>query len=251
MNVKKCMYEIDNIFENIIQDYRPFDDNNQRKYDHTKEVVEISQNLFKSRLNEKKDLIMYIIATFHDIGRFEENKIFNNINDKNKFDHAEYSTKVLAQNKEFNNFISKYKLKNYKNKILNTIFYHNKLEIPSQIKTKYFKILRDADKISILHLVQDERIMNLALKQKFTRENLNDFYNMKCIDNKNIKTDSDRMLKYFSFIYDINYIKSYFEIKNIINDILKKIVEKNTEITNEIEKIHHLVNNYIDEKKGG
>lgn len=246
MNIDKHLNEVNEIFNSMIDKYKPFNDATRRKYYHSKEVAEISIDLYKKISHESK-LTMYIIALFHDIGRFEENITFNGIKDNNKFDHALQSILIMNESNEIRNYLLKNKLYDKKKDIYASIYYHNKLIDNIKYDCDYLRILRDADKISILRLVEKESLMSLNLKQKFSNNNLVDFYNKKCINNMNINTDSDKLLKYISFIYDINFKETFLEVETLTNKILGKAMLYSSNILfDELEKINHYVDTYFE-----
>lgn len=246
MNINERLTEVDEIFDNIVDKYKPFNDTDSRKYYHSKDVAKISMNLYKS-MNAQKRLIMYIIALFHDIGRFEENIAFNGIRDNNKFDHALQSVLIIKENDEIKNYLLKNSLYENRKDIFDSIYYHNKLIGDIECDCDYLKILRDADKISILQLVESEDIMSLNLKQKFSNNNLDDFYNKGCINNMNIVTDSDKLLKYVSFIYDVNSREAFFTIKTLVSKILDKVKSYNNDlIADDLEKIYCCIKSYFE-----
>lgn len=249
MNVDESINEVITIFDSMLEKYKPFNNTGKRKYYHSKEVAEISMKLCKDLTTEKR-LIMYIIALFHDIGRFEENVTFNGIKDNNKFDHALQTILIMNESNEIQSYLLKKNLYNKRKDMYASIYYHNKLIDNIKCNCDYLKILRDADKISILRLVEKENLMSLNLKQPFSKNNLDDFYNRKCINNMNIVTDSDKLLKYISFIYDINFKETTTEIETLVRKILDKVFSySNNPLLDDLEKIYHYVELYFKTAK--
>ena len=80
---------------------------------------------------------------------------------------------------------------------------------------------------------------------------LEDFYNKKLANSKNKKSETDQILRYSSFIYDINF-KCSFEILKQTNNISKMIDRFNYKIPEtkkEMMKVKEIANKYIEEKE--
>ena len=79
---------------------------------------------------------------------------------------------------------------------------------------------------------------------------LEDFYAKKLANNKNRVSETDQILRFCSFIYDINF-KYSFEILKESNNMSKMIDRfdyKISETKQEMMKIKEIVNQYIEEK---
>ena len=131
-------------------------ENIQRKYNHTKNVEKNTEIISKSlNLNEEQINLAKLISLLHDIGRFEEYKEFKKKRtflDSKPSNHAEYGVEILKKNNFIRNFV---KEDNYDDLIYTAIRNHNKKEIEENLTEEeklFCKILRDADKLDILHL---------------------------------------------------------------------------------------------------
>ena len=205
--------EVLELFKKKISSYIPFDDNDKRKYFHTLEVAEFAYIIAsKNDFNIKSLMAMYIISIFHDLGRFFENHYFNKLNDNNKIDHARQSISDLFNDNEILEIIKRYKLEDYNNIIIETILFHNKLVFPND--NIFLKILMDADKLSILHLVGKGEIISLDIIKPFSRKCLLSFKEHKLINIKDISSNSDSLLKYLAFIFNFNYNESLSILKD-------------------------------------
>src|SRR5699024_8161199 len=93
-------------FENYLS---AFDLNNpkiQLKKVHTYGVVKAADYIGRREglKQEDRDLAL-LIALLHDIGRFEQLKVFNSYDD-NQFDHARFGVKLLFEEGEIRKFIT-------------------------------------------------------------------------------------------------------------------------------------------------
>jgi len=202
---------IDSKFKEYVNTFDISDKNISLKYEHTFEVVKLTEliakkmNLSKEQINLSKT-----IAYLHDIGRFEQVATTNTFKDS-VMDHADNGVDLLFNRGLINDFEIDEK---YYDIIKKAIRNHNKLEILDKLNSNeelFVKLIRDADKIDI-YRVRVKYLENnfLEVPQEI---NLKAFYNHKTIDIKNNKTKSDSLLCVIAFIYDLNY-KESIEVLN-------------------------------------
>ncbi len=227
--------EID-LFNNY---YNNFDKSNiiiKSKYNHTFRVVSYAESIAKSlNLNPEDITLSKICALFHDIGRFNEVKKFNNLEDSNSFDHGDEGYNVL-------------KKLNYNNDIvLLSTKYHNKYMVPNNIneRTKMFcNIVRDADKLDILTY----QYSNIEPNETISKDVLGFIKNKELVDNKKITNSTEAMLRGISFIFDINYNETFkiLEKDKIIERKLSILLDNNS--SEELKNIKDDINNYIEKR---
>ena len=212
-----------------------------RKIAHSYRVEELSKTIAKS-LNLTQDQIdlAELIGLLHDIGRFEQAKVYNTYSDRDSIDHADYGVKVLKEN----DFISQFcENKDEQLIILKAIKNHNKYKIESDLNEELLqaKIIRDADKIDIYNLYSKEReIKDSSIEP--TKEVVEAFYRKEEINRSICKNDTDELILELGMVFDINFKKS-FEIlkeKDYISTIADKCKLK--------EDYKNFVNNYISER---
>lgn len=99
-------YEVAQIaFEKYLNNYDVNNGSINLKIIHTYEVVKKSEYITKQlMLNEEDICLAKIIALLHDIGRFEQIKVFGEFNDKN-IDYADYGVKILFEDGLIRNFV--------------------------------------------------------------------------------------------------------------------------------------------------
>ena len=137
-------------FKNYLKDYNIEDERVKLKVTHTYGVVDASRYLSnKLNLNEEDTKLSELIALLHDIGRFEQSKVIENVFDKadtKYFDHAEFGVKILFEDNLIRKFIAD---SSYDNIIYKAILNHNKYKIEDNLKEKellHAKLIRDNDK---------------------------------------------------------------------------------------------------------
>ncbi len=222
---------------------------------HTKRVLQVAINVAKSlNLQEEQVRLAGLIGLLHDIGRFEQLKVYDTFNDRISVDHAEYGIKILFED----NFIRKFVQEpTYDNIIRKAILNHNKFKIEdglSQEELLYAKIVRDADKIDIVHLTNLESFMTLFKKEDISDEILTDKV-YKSIINKvqpryeDVQTNIDSWINHIGFIYDIYFPYSLKAIHNDTFKCLNRIEYKDIQTKERVKNIEGIINSYFEENE--
>jgi putative nucleotidyltransferase with HDIG domain len=159
-------------------------------------------------------------ALFHDIGRFEQYKIYGTFADSTSENHAELSIKILRENRVLD------KLERIpRDLIIKSILYHNRIQLPeAEDGTVIFfsRLLRDADKLDIFRVVienyqrsDSERIAAIGLDLPDTPEIsdavLDSLLAGHQINSRDLRTMNDAKLLLMGWVYDINF-KQTFQI---------------------------------------
>lgn len=254
----KTKEELKYVFDSYISNY---DLNNKKiylKYIHTFKVADLSEKIAISlNLSAEQIYISYIIGLLHDIGRFDQIKSYNTFNDSKSIDHAKHGAQILKQNNFLHKFIDNSK---YDQLILDSIYYHNKFQIPEDNKFSdadimFFKIIRDADKIDIYRIISTtDYLLN---NNKFDLSQVSDIIikkikEHKLINHKEKNTRSDDILSSIAFVFDINfkysfeYLKQKKYISIYIDNIIKPKDQKSKDF---IESVKLDIDKYILEKR--
>ena len=222
------------------------------KIKHTFRVMRLSEMLANNLdLDEEEIYIAKMIGLLHDIGRFEQWKVYNTFRDLISIDHADYGVSVLKKN----NYIRKYVEEDkYDKLILKSIKYHNKYKLPKNLtkqEKKFIEIIRDADKIDILFLYTI-RELDVELDEELSEYVYQTLLERNDVDRKKLKTKTDLLAVSLGFIFDINLKESVKYLKDkkycdTIIDIYKKKTN-NKKLKNQLEEIRKIINNYIEER---
>jgi len=202
-----------NLFDKYVSNYDMSDTDINYKYYHSYRVMEIMELLAKKlNISEEDIYLAKIIGLFHDIGRFEQDKLYNSFKD-DKMDHGEYGVKVLKENK----FLDKLNIKKEDYEVIyKSIYNHNKFIIENNLNERellFAKLIRDADKLDILYAIGNKELKK-ELRQdtnQITKSLKETFLNNKPGNTKEVKNKNDSLLICFGYIYDINF-KETFEI---------------------------------------
>ena len=188
IDIKKSKDE----FMKYTNNYDIENENIERKIYHSLRVMEISKKIATNMgLENEKIELATLIGLLHDIGRFEQFKIYQTYSDLESIDHGDLGADILKQNNFIRNFIKEAK---YDEIILKSVQNHNKYKIADDLNKEeklFCKIVRDADKIDILYEAIEifwkkgrEEIQNDLISDKV----YNEFLNKKLIKkDKNMK----------------------------------------------------------------
>ncbi len=246
-------------FKEYVENY---DKNNvgiERKIKHTYGVVEKSEEIAKDLgLSQENIELAKLIALLHDIGRFEQIKLVEEMNDA-KIDHAEYGIKILFQDGLIRNFVED---NQYDTIIYKAILNHNKYKIEeglSNVELLHSKIIRDADKLDNFRLRETYELKKLFPKtykeetieyETISLKVYEDFMKHQCILAEDIKTILDNWICLLAFIFDLNFAVSIQDVKEhqYIDKLIDRIEYKNNDTKQKMEQIRKCAKEYLDRK---
>lgn len=177
----------------------------QRKIEHTIDVCRITERI----LAEEKEFasipagarLGYYCALFHDLSRFEQLAKYATLRDQDSFDHGKRSREILEEEL----FPMPRELSPREKVILLTaVEFHNKKALPPDLPSDilpFAKLIRDADKLSILKVVMaafaDEKACRegtvsfglpwdapytVSIAEKAIAGEMIDYTTLKCVD---------------------------------------------------------------------
>ena len=124
----------------------------------------------KKNFSEEDQKLAELIGLLHDIGRFEQVRIYNTFVDKISVNHGEMGVKVLFEDGLIEKFVE---TREYDNIIKTAILNHNKGIIDSDVSGKeleFCKIIRDADKTDICYILLTDSFENIYGKDDISDE---------------------------------------------------------------------------------
>lgn len=218
------------------------------KIEHTKRVCDEIEMLGKSiDLDQDALRLAYIIALFHDIGRFDQIATFKTFVDKDSVDHAQHGVAVLTGLALFDSFSD-----TVTNTILRAIEHHNKAYLPDlpEEVLLYAKLIRDADKLDIYKVVTDyyqrtepveNRVIQLGLPDTdgVSPAVAGDLLAQRIVLSEHLQNLNDFKLLQAAWIFDCNFPATYKEIKKRdYLGILKNQLPKTDQITTLFQDLH-------------
>ena len=95
--MKQVIQEYNVLFWNFVNKYDTNNTNILRKVIHSFQVADICFSIACQKgLDESKRNFCYLMGLFHDLGRFEQWKIYNTYDDNKSVDHGDLSACVLS-----------------------------------------------------------------------------------------------------------------------------------------------------------
>ena len=155
-----------------------------------------------------------IIATLHDVGRFEQYARYHTFVDRRSDNHAELGAEIITRSgilDKFDNVIG--------DLIIRSVRYHNRASLPPEEPEPclfFSKLVRDADKLDIWRLVTDyyarkdparnrEIELDLPDTPGFSESAYLDLMNKKTVNMDHVKNLNDFKLLQLGWIFDINF----------------------------------------------
>lgn len=217
------------IFDEYAGHYDKADGRVELKIIHTSAVVAIMKKICEMRrLPEHTKNLALLCAQFHDIGRFEQLRLYSTFLDHLSVNHAVLSCQVLEENKILDDLP-----KEDKKKILTAIANHNKLEIDPAIVTaaknsdsspagedaretlELCKLIRDADKCDIFRVFAVDDMVDVVgapdsqvAAETITPAVLQSIRGHFCIDKTARQTYLDQWISFLGYFFDLNYPES-------------------------------------------
>lgn len=240
---------------------KPYDVTNPKielKIKHTFRTVEVAKKIANDlNLNEEQVLLAQLIALLHDIGRFEQVRIYNTFKDRDSVDHADLGVRILFEEGTIRKFIEDTK---YDDIIYKAIKNHNKFKIEEGLNEEELlqaKIVRDADKTDIFAVFVDDIEKNRDVlynykemaKQEVSPKIMKDFENYQQSNRDLFSRDIDSYINIIAFIFDYNFLtglKTIQENKYIERTMKPICIYEETK--EQMQKITKIANTYIKER---
>lgn len=166
------MIDIEKAKKEFLKYVENYDINSGRiklKVKHILRVVENSKRIAQELgLDDESIKLAELIGIFHDMGRFEQVRLYDTFSDKDTgLDHAAYSLKVLYDDGLVKKFIDTTK---YDDIIKKAVFNHNKANIDESVTSQallFSKIIRDADKLDIYRVINEDKMKDIFWYKEF------------------------------------------------------------------------------------
>ena len=187
------------------------------KVGHTLRVAGLCERIAESLDPDpgEKDLV-WLIGLLHDIGRFEQVRIYHTFRDAESVDHAQFSADLLFRDGMIRDYIAR----GDQDRIIETaIRCHNAYRLPENLTERektFCQILRDADKIDILRVNRETpmtQIYNLPEEAFLTSEISDPVYEdmlaHRDVNRANSRTGADFLMGHIAFVYGLVYPVSF------------------------------------------
>lgn len=210
-----------NVFASYVKNYNDQDEKVKLKIEHTYRVSELCEEIAKSIHLSQEDLdLAWLTGILHDVGRFEQLRMYGTFNDALSVDHAALGADILFRDGMIRQFVNEEDADALLEKAVRC---HSAYRIPdsySERETMFSNIVRDADKIDILKVnveVPLEEIYNVTTKDiktsQVTAEVMDAFYEHRAILRSLKRTAVDHVVGHISLVYELFYPVSVTLVK--------------------------------------
>lgn len=242
-------------FEQYSNQYDPSVSRIRLKITHIKHVTANSRKIAEMvGLSDEDQALAELIGLLHDIGRFEQVRIYGTFNDRESIDHADKGVEVLFRDGEIRNFIE---TDRYDQVIAKAIRNHNKYQIENGLSDQeqlFCKIIRDADKLDIFRDFLTEKLEDLVHMESddvsaevLSQEFYQAFQEERPLRFAECKTNMDFLVCILAFIYDFNFKETLTLVdeQSYIPRVVERINAKDPRTRERLNKLSEYAVNYI------
>lgn len=214
-----------------LKQYNTFDEKIKLKIIHTYGVVSSAEYITQNLCCPAADCeLARHIALLHDIGRFEQLRLYNSFDDS-IMPHAQCSLDILFDQGLIKEFIPE---RSFDHIIHAAIKNHGLYIIEKELTGDslfHAKLIRDADKLDNFRVKYESDMTTMLgvteeeLGTEFISENIyRSFVNHTPIHNSDRVTHMDMWVSYIAYIFDLNFSSSFQYLKE--NDYIEKLIQR-------------------------
>ncbi len=249
------MIEAKKAFKEYVKKYNPEDEKIKIKIAHIERVAENSKRIAENLNLSQEDIeLAELIGLLHDIGRFEQVRLYHTFVDKDSINHGEYGAKVLFEDGLIRKFIKDDKFDRI---IKLAIVNHNRADIEEGLTERenlHAKIIRDADKTDIFTILISGDKKAIWEKADLSGDKISDeiyreFVEDKRINYKERKTSADILVSHFNYVYDLNFPETRKIIRDnkYIDKLYQRFKFNDAETMKRFNEIYRLSKEYIEQ----
>ena len=249
------MIEAKKAFKEYVKKYNPEDEKIKIKIVHIEKVAENSKRIAQNLGLSQEDVeLAELIGLLHDIGRFEQVRLYHTFVDKDSINHGEYGAKILFEDGLIRNFIKDNKF----DKIIKlAIVNHNRADIEEDLTERerlHAKIIRDADKTDIFRILISGDKKAIWEKADLSDDKISDEIYRESVEDKRItykerKTSADILVSHFNYVYDLNFPETRKIIRDnkYIDKLYQRFKFNDAETMKRFNEIYRLSKEYIEQ----
>ncbi len=246
-------------FAKYVQNYDARDEKIRLKIEHTYRVAELCADIAQSERFSAEDTdLAWLIGLLHDIGRFEQLRMYGTFIDSESVDHAELGADILFKQGKIRSFV---KDRSCDGLIELAVRSHSLYRLPEGITDRcasFCNIIRDADKIDILRVNVDfapEEIYNVSsetLRSDVVSDPvMRSFFEEHATLRSLKRTSADHLAGHISLVYELVYPYSIRVMAR--QGYLEKMLafKSDNPITREqFKTIAQRINSYVERRLG-
>ncbi len=209
--------------------------NLQLKEAHTERVVEQARRIAGwLQLSPASRRLAEAAALLHDIARFPQFVQFGTFQDSRSRDHGRWGREILEEE----GILREISPGKEEDIILQAVENHNRQFLPGGLSSEadtQCRVLRDADKIDIIHVVTSQRLTPRGLTEDpgGSREEVFDGRLVQAVlsnrsaDNRLVQTAADMHILQLTWLYDLNYPVTWkiLQERGLIEALLGRLPE--------------------------
>lgn len=215
-------------FDAYVRGFYSQDESLQRnirlKEEHSRRVALEAENLAERlELPPRQKGPVCLAALLHDVARFEQITRYRSFRDRETRDHGDWGAEIIADS----GILEGYPAPD-RRRILTAVRLHNKFKLPEDLDDEtllYCRIIRDADKIDIYHVVTSMNVTEDGVMPDDGSTGTSDDlqYNPALADSllqginadyRDVRSLADMYLLQLSWIFDLNFPCTLEEIAN-------------------------------------
>lgn len=244
-------------FEQYLNEFDRNDPKISLKIVHTYGVVHYTQQVCqRMKLNEEDTNLSLLIALLHDIGRFEQVRLYDSF-EHTTMSHAHFGVDLLKKDQFIRKFVHD---SQYDDMIFKAIYHHSdyKLENIEDERTLFFcKMIRDTDKLDNcrVKLVDPIEVLLNETKEEVGSEIITDKVWESCLNYQSVllsdrQSKVDYWVSYIAYFFDINFKESFqiIEENDFVSKTIHRIPYSNKETKEKMEYLEFITNEYIHQK---
>lgn len=234
------------LFQKYVSRYNLQNPDIALKYHHSLRVMKLCEKYaLQFGFTKEEVKLAMTIGLLHDLGRFEQLKVYHTYDDHKSIDHADYSIEQLFDKGLITYFVPN--VRKYDKVIELAIKNHNKKEIcgvtdPFILKFCYF--IRDMDKLDVYYnmAILGEILLNTE-DVPISKKVMAAIRNHETVNTKDRENQNDRIVTMLAFVFDIHYDLLIPKIKEYIDLIYQKLENKKY-----FEEVYTILDQYIEER---
>lgn len=242
-------------FDDYLNQFNREDDKIKLKIVHTDGVVRCSSDICRRMaVNEEDARLAELIALLHDIGRFEQVRLYDSF-EPGVMDHAAYGVELLfGERKLIRKFV---KEDTWDPIIRQAIARHSDYSLGDGLTSRelfHARLIRDADKLDNCRVKLEDPLETFAGgtaeeigAQKISPKVKADVLAGKCIRSSDRVTLMDFWVSYVAYFYDLNFRESLdiVEEQDYVRRIVGRIPYSAQETEHAMEEIERALTAYV------
>ena len=238
-----------------------FDRNDEKirlKMVHTEGVIACAEEICRRRgMNAEDTQLARLIALLHDIGRFEQVRVYDSF-DPAVIDHAAYGVELLFGSRPMiRQFIAEDR---YDTIIREAIDRHSRYAVGDDLEPRvlmHARLIRDADKLDNCRVKLEDKIEILlecgaeeAGRQPITPAVWEDCLRRQAVHSEKRRTMMDRWVSYVAYFYDLNFPESCQIVleEDYVDRIIGRIPYSNPDTAEKMQQLGEMTREYLGER---